>query len=102
MMVRPFAGDGVRVSIGEPAGNDVLLEVAARSPFRGLRTSRSRPPAASRWGCRWRVVVSDRGKRVGDVRTTRVICVLQLPAAPVPGQPPCPRSGTTEGTATSR
>jgi histidinol-phosphate aminotransferase len=29
-MVRPFAGDGVRVSIGEPAGNDVLLEVAAR------------------------------------------------------------------------
>ena len=29
VMVRPFAGDGVRVSIGEPAGNDVLLEVAA-------------------------------------------------------------------------
>ena len=28
-MVRPFAGEGVRVSIGEPAGNDVLLEVAA-------------------------------------------------------------------------
>jgi histidinol-phosphate aminotransferase len=28
VMVRPFAGDGVRVSIGEPAGNDVLLEVA--------------------------------------------------------------------------
>ncbi len=30
VMVRPFAGDGVRVSIGEPAGNDVLLSVAAR------------------------------------------------------------------------
>ncbi|MEO5709201.1 MAG: histidinol-phosphate transaminase [Nocardioidaceae bacterium] len=29
IMVRPFAGDGVRVSIGEPAGNDVLLDVAA-------------------------------------------------------------------------
>ena len=29
-MVRPFAGDGVRVSIGEPAGNDVFLEVAAK------------------------------------------------------------------------
>jgi histidinol-phosphate aminotransferase len=28
-MVRPFAGDGVRVSIGEPAGNDVLIKVAA-------------------------------------------------------------------------
>jgi histidinol-phosphate aminotransferase len=30
IMVRPFAGDGVRVSIGEPAGNDVFLEVAGR------------------------------------------------------------------------
>ena len=29
-MVRPFAGEGVRVTIGEPAGNDVFLEVAAR------------------------------------------------------------------------
>jgi histidinol-phosphate aminotransferase len=28
--VRPFAGDGVRVSIGEPEGNDVVLDVAAR------------------------------------------------------------------------
>ncbi|MFL6134706.1 MAG: histidinol-phosphate transaminase [Nocardioidaceae bacterium] len=28
-MVRPFAGDGVRVSIGEPEANDVLLKVAA-------------------------------------------------------------------------
>ncbi len=27
--VRPFAGDGVRVSIGEPDANDVFLEVAA-------------------------------------------------------------------------
>ena len=27
--VRPFAGDGVRVSIGENAANDVLLSVAA-------------------------------------------------------------------------
>ena len=25
LMVRPFAGEGARVSIGEPAGNDVLL-----------------------------------------------------------------------------
>jgi histidinol-phosphate aminotransferase len=30
VMVRPFPGDGVRVSIGEPAGNDVLLAVASR------------------------------------------------------------------------
>ncbi len=30
VMVRPFAGEGCRVSMGEPAGNDVLLEVAAR------------------------------------------------------------------------
>ena len=29
VMVRPFAGDGVRVSVGEPAGNDVFLEVAS-------------------------------------------------------------------------
>jgi len=28
VMVRPFAGDGVRVTVGEPAGNDVLLSVA--------------------------------------------------------------------------
>jgi histidinol-phosphate aminotransferase len=28
-MVRPFPGDGVRVTIGEPAANDVLLGVAA-------------------------------------------------------------------------
>jgi len=27
--VRPFAGDGVRVSVGEPEANDVLLQVAA-------------------------------------------------------------------------
>jgi histidinol-phosphate aminotransferase len=32
IMVRPFAGDGVRVSIGEPAGNDVLIKVAAQFP----------------------------------------------------------------------
>jgi histidinol-phosphate aminotransferase len=29
VMVRPFAGDGCRVSIGEQAGNDVFLSVAA-------------------------------------------------------------------------
>ncbi|MGI9157844.1 MAG: histidinol-phosphate transaminase [Marmoricola sp.] len=29
IMVRPFAGEGVRVSIGEPAANDVFLSVAA-------------------------------------------------------------------------
>ncbi|HET7387482.1 MAG TPA: histidinol-phosphate transaminase [Nocardioidaceae bacterium] len=31
IMVRPFAGEGARVSIGEPAANDVLLKVAASS-----------------------------------------------------------------------
>jgi histidinol-phosphate aminotransferase len=30
VMVRPFSGEGVRVTIGEPAGNDVLLEVAEK------------------------------------------------------------------------
>ncbi|HEX6249224.1 MAG TPA: histidinol-phosphate transaminase [Nocardioidaceae bacterium] len=30
VMVRPFPGEGVRVSIGEPEGNDVLLAVAER------------------------------------------------------------------------
>jgi len=30
VMVRPFAGEGVRASIGEPVGNDVLLGVAGR------------------------------------------------------------------------
>jgi histidinol-phosphate aminotransferase len=29
VMVRPFPGEGTRVSIGEPAGNDVFLSVAA-------------------------------------------------------------------------
>jgi histidinol-phosphate aminotransferase len=29
IMVRPFAGDGVRVSIGELEGNDVFLRLAA-------------------------------------------------------------------------
>jgi histidinol-phosphate aminotransferase len=29
VMVRPLAGEGVRATIGEPAGNDVLLSVAA-------------------------------------------------------------------------
>ncbi len=28
LLVRPFAGDGIRVSIGEPEANDLLLEVA--------------------------------------------------------------------------
>jgi histidinol-phosphate aminotransferase len=32
VMVRPFAGEGVRVTIGEPAGNDVFLSVAAQFP----------------------------------------------------------------------
>jgi histidinol-phosphate aminotransferase len=30
VMVRPFAGEGARVSIGEPAGNDAFLSVAAK------------------------------------------------------------------------
>jgi histidinol-phosphate aminotransferase len=29
VMVRPFAGEGVRVTVGEPEGNDVLLSVVA-------------------------------------------------------------------------
>lgn len=29
LLVRPFAGEGVRISIGEPAANDRVLEVAA-------------------------------------------------------------------------
>lgn len=32
--VRPFAGEGARVSIGEPAANDALLAVAAALPVR--------------------------------------------------------------------
>ncbi|MEO7351117.1 MAG: aminotransferase, partial [Marmoricola sp.] len=35
--VRPFAGEGVRVSIGEPAANDVLLTVTAQFRERSLR-----------------------------------------------------------------
>ncbi len=30
VMVRPFAGDGARISIGDPKGNDIFLSVAAR------------------------------------------------------------------------
>jgi histidinol-phosphate aminotransferase len=30
VMVRPFADEGVRVTIGEPAGNDVFLRVASQ------------------------------------------------------------------------
>ena len=30
VMVRPFPGDGARVSIGDPKGNDIFLSVAAR------------------------------------------------------------------------
>ena len=33
IMVRPFAGEGVRVTVGEPEANDVFLAVAAS--FRG-------------------------------------------------------------------
>ena len=29
VLVRPFAGDGVRVSVGEPEATDLLLEVTA-------------------------------------------------------------------------
>jgi histidinol-phosphate aminotransferase len=28
VLVRPFAGDGVRISVGEPEATDVVLEVA--------------------------------------------------------------------------
>jgi histidinol-phosphate aminotransferase len=30
VLVRPFAGDGVRISVGEPEATDVVLEVASR------------------------------------------------------------------------
>ncbi len=30
IVVRPFAGEGCRVSVGEPEANDRLVEVAAR------------------------------------------------------------------------
>ncbi len=36
IMVRPFAGEGVRVSIGEPEGNDVFLSIAAKTGRRRL------------------------------------------------------------------
>jgi histidinol-phosphate aminotransferase len=29
LLVRPFAGEGIRITIGEPAANDLVLEVAA-------------------------------------------------------------------------
>jgi histidinol-phosphate aminotransferase len=32
VVVRPFAGDGVRCTIGEREANDLLIEVAARFP----------------------------------------------------------------------
>ena len=35
LTVRPFAGEGVRVSIGEPAANDLLLGVAGAWDWRG-------------------------------------------------------------------
>jgi histidinol-phosphate aminotransferase len=34
LSVRPFAGDGARISIAEPAGNDAFLEVASSYPAR--------------------------------------------------------------------
>ncbi len=34
IMVRPYGLDGVRVTLGEPAGNDVFLRVAAAFPHR--------------------------------------------------------------------
>jgi histidinol-phosphate aminotransferase len=35
IMVRPFAGEGVRVTIGEPEANDVFLAVAAKTVHAG-------------------------------------------------------------------
>lgn len=32
VLVRPFAGDGVRISVGEPEATDIVLEVAASDP----------------------------------------------------------------------
>ena len=43
IMVRPFAGDGVRVTIGEPEANDVFLGVAEGfAPRLTLLTTRTR------------------------------------------------------------
>jgi histidinol-phosphate aminotransferase len=33
--VRPFSGEGVRISIGDPAANDAFLKVAGEYPGRG-------------------------------------------------------------------
>jgi len=33
--VRPFAGEGARISIGTPAANDTFLAVASAFPHRG-------------------------------------------------------------------
>ncbi|MDI7277061.1 MAG: aminotransferase, partial [Anaerolineae bacterium] len=30
LLVRPFAGDGVRISIGSPEANDAVLDLSAR------------------------------------------------------------------------
>ena len=46
IMVRPFAGDGVRISIGETAGNDVFLK------WRRPRSSSSRARSALAVVCR--------------------------------------------------
>jgi histidinol-phosphate aminotransferase len=35
VLVRPFAGDGVRISVGEPEATDIVLEVAAAEPHKG-------------------------------------------------------------------
>ncbi|MBU4213709.1 MAG: histidinol-phosphate transaminase [Actinobacteria bacterium] len=35
VLVRPFAGDGVRISVGEPEATDILLEVTDADPHKG-------------------------------------------------------------------
>lgn len=50
VLVRPFAGDGVRISVGETEATDLLLEVTAE-PRAAL--SASRWPGAARRGTLW-------------------------------------------------
>ena len=45
MVVRPFAGEGARVTIGEPEANDVFLQVAKDLRRLTPRTLRAAGPS---------------------------------------------------------
>ena len=48
MIVRPFQGDGVRVTIGTPEENDAFLAVAEAALDRGRRLAVARDGVTSR------------------------------------------------------